>query len=128
MAAQFINALLQQASHDGSRSTVLKPLGFILTVFLSAILLSFYIKAPSWLGITLTVIMVIIMILFVYAYLYFMKADPDALRSEKYSLQKMQIEKGIFGDDSRGVVEPDKKSFSEDYSIEHGNDGSGVQQ
>ncbi len=128
MTAQFIDALLQQASHDGSRSTVLKPLSVILTVFLSAILLSFAIEAPVWLGITLTVLMIIILILFIYAYLHFMKSDPDSLRSEKYSLQKMQIEKGIYGDDSRGVVEQASKNSDTRYSIEHGSDDSGVQQ
>lgn len=117
MAAQLFNALLQQASHDGARSTVLKPLAVLISILLSAILLSFYIKAPAWLGITLMVLMVSIFILFVGAYIYFMRVDPDALRSEKYSLQKMQIEKGIFGDDMTGVMDQADDRGTPRYSI-----------
>lgn len=42
------------------------------------------------------------------SYIYFMRRDPDALRSESYSLQKLAIEKGIFGDNLVGMIDPDR--------------------
>jgi len=38
-----------------------------------------------------------------------MFTDKDALRSERYSLQKMAIERGLVGDDSRGLFEQSEK-------------------
>ncbi len=49
------------------------------------------------------------MLLYLVAYVFFALTDKDALRSEKFFLQKMAIEKGFIGDDLTGyikVIEP----------------------
>ena len=35
---------------------------------------------------------------FIFAFVYCLLNDRDALRSEKFSLRKMEIEKGLYGD------------------------------
>lgn len=100
----LINALLQQASASGTKSTALKPLGWMLAILLSGTMTSFYINTPQWLGLTLLVLSVITFLLYFYAYVYFMHNDRDALRSEKYSLEKMAIQRGLIGDDISGVL------------------------
>lgn len=37
-------------------------------------------------------------------YAYFAFKDPDALRSERYSIQKLALEKGFVGDSTTGDV------------------------
>ena len=37
-------------------------------------------------------------------YIYFALTDPDALRSESYSIQKLALEKGFLGDSIIGDV------------------------
>ncbi len=39
---------------------------------------------------------------FIWAYIYFSCKGPDYLRSEKYSLSKLAIEKGMIGDNITG--------------------------
>jgi hypothetical protein len=36
------------------------------------------------------------------------RKNPDALRSERYSLRKIEIEKGMIGDDRHGIVDSEE--------------------
>ena len=47
------------------------------------------------------------LLLFGFGYVFFMFKDSDALRSERYSLSKMAIEKGLIGDDIKGLLSAD---------------------
>lgn len=47
----------------------------------------------------------VILALVIIAYVYFMLNDPDALRSETYSLAKTAIEKNFLGDSLTGLKE-----------------------
>lgn len=42
--------------------------------------------------------------LYLVAYIYFALTDKDALRSEKFYLHKMALQKGFVGDDSSGYI------------------------
>src|SRR5688572_15941049 len=95
---RLIRAFLEQASEQGSRSTVLKPLGWMMALLVSAVLAAFYLNSPFWVGMLFAVFTVITMALYLFAYLYCMFRDRDALRSETYSIQKLAIEKGFVGD------------------------------
>ena len=46
-------------------------------------------------------------IAYVLAYIYLLFHDRDALRSEKYSLQKLAIERGLVGDSDMGTIDMD---------------------
>ena len=40
------------------------------------------------------------------AYCYFMVKSPDALRSEKFTLSKLAIERSVIGDNLTGFIDP----------------------
>ena len=52
--------------------------------------------SPIWLTIMLAV--------FFFVYIYCLINDRDSLRSEKFTIQKLAIEKGIMGDDVTGIA------------------------
>jgi len=63
-------------------------------------------------------------ILYLIAYIYFAIKSPDYLRTERYSIQKMAIERGLVGDSTAGFFRmegpkvikelPESKSVSEE--------------
>ncbi len=109
---QIIKAFFQQATIYGSRSTVFKPIVGMLSLLIPGTLGAFYLGAPMWVGTVFAILAVLAVTLFLFTYVYFMFKDPDALRSEKYSLHKMAIERGLFGDDRYGLIDPDKETIS----------------
>ncbi len=102
---ELIRAFLQQATEQGSRSTVLKPLGWMMAILVAATISAFSFSAPIWLGVLFAVFCGLTMFLYLFSYVYFMFKDKDALRSETYSIQKLAIEKGFVGDSIKGVFE-----------------------
>ena len=58
--------------------------------------------APIWLVNALGVGTIIEIVLYLIAYIYFAVTDKDCLRSEKYSIQKLAIQRGLVGDDVTG--------------------------
>lgn len=101
---QILHALLQQISSEGKRSTAMQPLIWLLSILLFGTLSSFYFSLPIWVGKILIGLVVLIILVFVGVYIYLMLTNSDALRSEKYSLNKMAIQKSILGDDLTGIV------------------------
>lgn len=101
----FIRSLLEQATAQGSRSTALKPLGWLLALLLSSTLGCFSLKAPIWASVLLGVLSTIAVIVYVGAYVFLLVKNPDALRSERFFLQKLAIEKGLYGDSLVGTLE-----------------------
>ncbi len=51
--------------------------------------------------------------MYMLSYLYFMFKDPDALRSENYSLEKLAIQRGLAGDSTSGPHEREIGTESE---------------
>ena len=97
-------SLLHQALASGSRSTVLKPLGWLVALTLTGAIGAFRLAATPWFSNTLGALCLLSIILYFVAYIYFAIIDRDALRSEKYSIQKMAIQKGFIGDDQTGYI------------------------
>ena len=59
------------------------------------------------------IVLTLILLLYVFSYLFCLFNDRDALRSERFSIQKFAIEKGVVGDNLQGIVEIDtEKLFS----------------
>tara|TARA_B100000959_G_scaffold244599_1_gene268640 strand:- start:3204 stop:3590 length:387 start_codon:yes stop_codon:yes gene_type:complete len=100
----LIRAFLEQASAKGSKSTILKPLAWMMTICISATLTSAHFSLYVWIVYLFAGFSCITMALYLIAYLYCLVKDRDALRSETYSIQKMAIEKGFVGDDISGVL------------------------
>lgn len=100
-----MRSLFQQASAQGSRSTALNPLGWAFATVLSALIGATMAKAPSSVTVLLSVLSILVLLVYLFAYVYFMFKNPDALRSEKFTLSKMAIERTVTGDSLKGFRE-----------------------
>ena len=100
----LIQSFLTQATVKGVRSTILRPIAWMMGILLSATLISVGLHAPFWLQLILAVFLCVTMVLYLFAYLFCLFTDKDALRSENYSISKLAIEKGIIGDNITGMM------------------------
>ena len=103
MAIETLIAAL--AGHWGmqSKSTVLRPLSWLSTICAAAILGAVRFNAPNWLIIVLAVSFCMTLALYLGAFVYCLATDKDSLRTERYSIQKLAIEKGLRGDSTVGL-------------------------
>ena len=108
MTFGVLRQYLEHASGSGRRSTVLSTLIIMGGVLLAGIVAATYVGAPEWLLRWVLVLLVGDGALFGVAFLYFMIKSPDALRSERFELEKMAMERGLLGDSIQGEVSPDK--------------------
>lgn len=108
MAISIIKELLHKSDASGSRSTILKPITWFISSLIVGITILLKFNSPEWLIIFLTITMGLSILVFLFAYIYCLFTDKDAIRSEKYSIQKMAIEKGLYGDNNIGVFIEDK--------------------
>jgi hypothetical protein len=74
-------------------------------ISLCALLLSILFHAPLWLLIFFASIVGAVVLLLIASCVFFMFKDPDALRSERYSLVKTAIERRLVGDNLTGLRE-----------------------
>jgi len=88
-----------------SRSTILRPLSVLLSILVSGTLASYYLKLPSWLGVGFACFTGVTLVLYLTIYVLAFRKDPELLRSEKHSIQKLAIEKGFVGDSLGGMFE-----------------------
>ena len=111
MAIDIVRALFQQASAQGSRSTVLRPLGWLASICAGSLIALVEFKAAIWLLILFAIFLSVTVALYLWAYVYCLLTDKEALRTEKYSIQKMAIEKGYYGDSTVGTFPVDQQSL-----------------
>ncbi|MCG7964826.1 MAG: hypothetical protein N0E54_19150 [Candidatus Thiodiazotropha taylori] len=102
---ELIRALFSQSSATGGRSSALQPLGWLTTILIAGLVLIEMWEAPDWIIITLVVLLISTVVMYLLIYLYYAIKNPDALRSEKFTLSKMAIEKNLIGDDRSGLLE-----------------------
>jgi hypothetical protein len=95
--------LLQQANIGQSRSSVLNPLQWLLVILVAGVAICLLFHSPSWLIGLFAVMLILVLCLFLGSYIYFARTNPDALRSEQFSLSKLAIEKGMVGDSLAGL-------------------------
>lgn len=101
----LLYSFVSEAGARGARSTALHALQWGMGMVLCSIPLSIFAKAPAWILIVLVVALGLILVTFLGAYLFLLGKNPDALRSEDYSLSKMAIEHGLIGDSKTGLRE-----------------------
>jgi Na+/pantothenate symporter len=123
----MIHQLFQKSDSSGSRSTILKPLTWLISLLIGGLLLTLSINPNSWLIFYFVSFITIALIAFFYVYFFCLYKNPDAIRSEKYSIQKMAIEKGIYGDNISGTFVVDSnKTLIGNNSITNNNDEKGT--
>lgn len=108
MAFLFQTFLQQAQTHGhGSKSTALTSLqwliGLLITGTVSA---AYWVPSEPWLWRVLAGVTGLTIIAFMCAYFYLLVKQPDALRSERYSLSKIMIERGLVGDSVSGLHDP----------------------
>jgi hypothetical protein len=74
-------------------------------MLLPATLTTFYYSMPIWVSLTFSIFTGITVVIYLTAYVYLLRFDRDSVRSESYLLQKLAIEKGVYGDNITGTVE-----------------------
>lgn len=63
------------------------------------------------------VMLILVLLLFLSSYVYFMRTNPDALRSEQFSLSKLAIEKGLIGDTLSGLHPASASLVAHDLNV-----------
>lgn len=104
MGIQLISSLFQQATAQGSKSTVLRPLGWLTAICCAALLGAVEMKAEPWLLVVFAFLAALSVLLYMASYVYCLLTDKEALRSETYQIQRLAIEKGFVGDNLTGVL------------------------
>lgn len=99
-----------QRSILGSRSTVLSDLRWLLGIVAIIFGIALRYQAPLWALVTVCVVLCIAFALYCAAYVFFSFKDPAALRSEKFGLSKLAIEKSVTGDNVAGFIDPSVRS------------------
>ncbi len=102
----LIQSFLSHSDAKGTRSTALHSLQWALGLLLAALPHTILAKAPEWMLVALLVAIAIVLAVFLGAYIYFLVRNPDALRSEQFTLSKLAIEKGLVGDNISGFTDP----------------------
>lgn len=103
MKISSLTELLRKSAISGSRSTILQPNIWLLTLVSIILFLLVFTDAPDYLIYIFTGIFILGVFVFFGVFVYCLFTDKDAIRSEKYSLSKLAIKRGIYGDSATGV-------------------------
>ncbi len=104
----LVSALREQMQATLSRSDVLRPIAWLVGILVTATVTLVLAKAPEWLLILSGLLLLASIVLYIVAYLFCLIKDRDALRSERYVLQKLAIEHRLLGDSVSGLFEADE--------------------
>lgn len=107
MPQEMLRQFFEQAMSSGGRSTALKPLGWLLGILVFGLLAAPQVGLPEWVVVAFAAFAGLAALLYLGAYVYFMCRNPDALRSEKFTIEKMAIEHQLVGDSARGITKVD---------------------
>jgi hypothetical protein len=114
---EWLKAIFEVATLDHARSTTLRPLHGALIITTIALLFEIGLGAPEWLLIITTICFSVVLLSFLTAYFYFMVKNPDCLRTERYSLQRMALEQNL-GDSISGVINlPDTANIMKNVGV-----------
>lgn len=100
-----MQSFLSRSDAKGTRSTALHSLQWALGLLLASLPPSLLANAPDWLLVTLLCSIAIVLLVYIGAFVFLLIRNPDALRSEQFTLSKMALEKGLVGDNVTGVIE-----------------------
>ena len=101
-----ITQLLRKSAAGGSKSTVLNPLAWLVAIEFAGLAASLKYGAPEWVIQVIVGLLVLSAVVYVAAYVFFGLTNSDALRSERFFLSKLAIEKSARGDNLVGLLEP----------------------
>jgi hypothetical protein len=106
MAWQHFMSFLEHANARGSRSTALKPLGWLLLILTSFVLGLVYRGVSGWLLVGSGIALGLCTLTYLGSYIYLILTNIDATRSESFLIRKMQLQHSRVGDDAVGFSLP----------------------
>jgi hypothetical protein len=118
----IMRSFLSQSSAKGARSTALHSLQWALGLLLASLPTLAWAKAQDWLFVLIIGMIVFVLLVFLGAYIYLLLRNPDALRSEEFSLSKMAMEKGLVGDNISGLYDSRVSRSNVDATVHIGSD------
>jgi hypothetical protein len=98
-----LTALFSKALSNRTLSSVLYELKWLVGILIVGSILASRYGTLGWFAIGLGVLGLIVIVVFICVYIFFCKTNPDYLRSEKYSIDKMAITHGVYGDNRSGM-------------------------
>lgn len=98
-------SLSQQMTATLSRSDVLRALVWPMGILMAATLGLVVGHAPTWMLILFSTMTALAFILYGASFVFCLIKDRDALRSETYSIKKMAIAQGVYGDNKMGLID-----------------------
>ena len=101
----LLHSFFSEASAKGARSTALHALQWGMAMLLISISIMAMAGAPFWILIAISSAFGLVLVTFIGAYIFLLIKNPDALRSERFTLSKMAIERGLIGDSQSGLTE-----------------------
>ena len=102
----LFRSLLQQATSQGARSTALNPLAWAMAIVLSTLaIVARIVGLSGWVLVLLGTFAGLFVVAFLAAYFILLFMNPDALRSERFTLSKMAIERSVTGDSLKGFTD-----------------------
>jgi hypothetical protein len=98
-------SLLQQATAQGTRSTILNPPGWFFGMSAVGLITAAHYEAAFWIQLLLGCFTALSGLIFLGTFVFCLltKREP-LLRTEKFLIQQLAIEKGFRGDSITGVV------------------------
>lgn len=101
----LVRELLSRSTADGSRTNVLNHLQWMIAALIAVLVSASLFGISEKLIWLFAVLLCVFIICYLITHFYFMFKNPDALRSEKFTIQKMALERGLIGDNVIGMHE-----------------------
>ena len=102
VSLEFLPVFLRHGATTISKSTAVGTLQWTILILLASWIVLLSQDGPPWAAVALFVLLCVAVVLFCFAYICLMFRNPDALRSERYVIRKMEIEKCLIGDNLSG--------------------------
>lgn len=104
LAIVALRELLSSAQASISRPSALAPIQWVIAILIGGLVLAIHYSAAPWVLVLLAASVGVCLLAFLVAYFWFMAKSPDALRSERFNISKMAIERGLMGDNLAGLL------------------------
>jgi len=99
----LMRELLRSSDAEGKRSTALTDLRWVFAVSVVALLVAGGFRLPAWIVTLFAVSFTLVLVAVLASHFIFLRSNPDLLRSESFTLRKMEIERGLLGDSIVGL-------------------------
>jgi len=100
----LVAMLREQMQAELTRSDVLRVLVWPILVLMVGLIAALTVHAPAWVLMGVGAFEGLFFLIYAVAFVALLFVDRDALRTEKYNLQKFAIEHGLIGDSTAGVI------------------------